>query len=1363
MNYRCISVFFFILTVVDGVSALTLPPTASEPANALQFQGGAQKALVDDESAFDFAGAFTLEAWIKIDAFDSQWQAILTKGDAWGITRNKNSGSLAFRTKSGNKVDDLTGTVSVNDGNWHHVAAVYDGNEKHLYIDGQLDVAETWAKTLVINNIPLTLANNEEDTGVGFKGCVDAVRVWSDARSASEIGAHFGRNLQGDEPGLLALWRFSEGSGTSLADSSLNSHSAVLENTTDGNWVNGLALDAAPPIATISNGAVRFDGSAAQLARTKSEDETDFDLPAASSLTLEAWVNLAGDGLTEQSIVSKGGIWRLALSANERKLILATSDGNQTHVLEGDLSIAPNRWTHVAGVLDAAADEKRLYVDGVLEKQGSFNGALGFNDANVLVGGNEEMASSALAASVDMARVWQSARTQQELSEAMFQNLTGNESGLLMDWRFNEPSGSDVVDESAAQHHGELVGATDANRVLGLAIGPPPPPTAIVANGASSFNGTTRVIINQGATADPNNPSAATFDLNGPITIESWVNVAAFDQPWQPIVTKGNAWGITRYAETNKVAFRTGLGFGPLDLASSRELELNRWYHLAAVFDGQQKRLYIDGTLEASQPFTGPLLQNGSKISLGGNEEDASQGFNGRLDDTRIWAIARSEQEIAALVDHDLRGAETGLLADWRFNESSGTAVVDWSVNGFSGTASSALGQVNGLSFLAPIDGEYAMRFDANASQHIQLNGSSGLQANEGLTLETWVLFQKSPANNSEAALLSKGSGAWGLYLNSAGQVRFHTGGISDANLLSSALSPNTWHHVAATWNKALGRKVVYVDGSPVAEDTGLSGNLANSSHNVLMAAQPGGSVSQFYDGILDEVRIWSRERSASEINENSLRHLNGNEPGLYGAWQFSKGSGNTAVNETPNGSAGSLQGGMDSRNRVDGLLIAQAASPQYAISFNGTQTQSISISHSAALQFTGSLTIEAWVKPSGNGVRTIVMKGSNGYGLALGDIDADNQAPLLYTIDGTLTNALRSQLTVENGRWQHVAVVVDGIEGTTTFFVDGRADTPLSSAVISNNTSALSIGRRGGSNDRYYWGELDEVRLWGSARNELQVQFFAFRELDSLGGLNAYYPFNDGRGLTLTDVISGNNGTLTNLADADWIQGHEWGAAELPSGLNFAVNPNAAGLWIGNVLLNRVTEVQKAVGGQPASPSTTAEGMIMRILLHVDGQGNVRMLKDVIAMRTRESAPGANDSVGVLVTNPLRIPEFEGVLLKQGKRVGVRYGTAAYDFNGNELPILGGLGDGLACAGAITLDQEHPTNPYRHKYHPDHGVGFDIVREFQMHFQAGDSGDRLTGSYSEAITGLHKIPITMSGSIHLERISTTPLLNNEL
>jgi len=108
-----------------------------------------------------------------------------------------------------------------------------------------------------------------------------------------------------------------------------------------------------------------------------------------------------------------------------------------------------------------------------------------------------------------------------------------------------------------------------------------------------------------------------------------------------------------------------------------------------------------------------------------------------------------------------------------------------------------------------------------------------------------------------------------------------------------------------------------------------------------------------------------------------------------------------------------------------------------------------------------------------------------------------------------------------------------------------------------------------------------------------------------------------------------------------------------------------------------------------------------------------------------------------------------------------------------NEAPLSGQLAAGGVVTGRLYLGASHPTNPFRHRRHPDHTLGFTITR--QLTFQVSTNGfekvgfgvERLSGVYKEEISGLHKplgpdqnIGLRTEGTFTLNRVSLVDKLN---
>ena len=86
-------------------------------------------------------------------------------------------------------------------------------------------------------------------------------------------------------------------------------------------------------------------------------------------------------------------------------------------------------------------------------------------------------------------------------------------------------------------------------------------------------------------------------------------------------------------------------------IASSGDLVDNVWYHVAAVYDGAEMLLYLDGQVVGSAAKTGELTTNAAvDVWIGGNPPGATdRPWEGAIDDVRIYDRALTAEEIAAL------------------------------------------------------------------------------------------------------------------------------------------------------------------------------------------------------------------------------------------------------------------------------------------------------------------------------------------------------------------------------------------------------------------------------------------------------------------------------------------------------------------------------------------------------------------------------------------------------------------------------------------------------------------------------------------------------------------------------------------
>lgn len=185
----------------------------------------------------------------------------------------------------------------------------------------------------------------------------------------------------------------------------------------------------------------------------------------------------------------------------------------------------------------------------------------------------------------------------------------------------------------------------------------------------------------------------------------------------------------------------------------------------------------------------------------------------------------------------------------------------------------------NGAGFTPGGEVGSAFAFDG-VDDSVKVPASSRLDvgAGGGFTVEAWV-----NTSNVEAwqPLVEWNNGiAYGvhLWLNVDVDGLTGSGGVY-ANIVgadgaehrlgsgAARLQPNTFHHVALTFDKETGATQLYLDGVPTGKPRIFAGITPQTSHNLYLGRRPGGGypVTQF-SGVLDEVTIYDRALSQSEI-----------------------------------------------------------------------------------------------------------------------------------------------------------------------------------------------------------------------------------------------------------------------------------------------------------------------------------------------------------------------------------------------------------------------------------------------------------------------------------------------------------------
>jgi hypothetical protein len=196
-------------------------------------------AIPDTNGDFDFDTAFTVESWVKPLTFSGsgQYKAIVRgahveppapPSGGWVMFQSYldySSWGLSVCVPGCEAAVSGPGNLVLNE--WQHLAGVYNGTFITIYRNGTL--VSTYSYSGNVSDL---------DYGViiglwveSFNGLIDEVRIWNISRTQAEIQADMNHILSGNETGLVGYWRFDEGIGQTVSDSTSHNNNGRLGST----------------------------------------------------------------------------------------------------------------------------------------------------------------------------------------------------------------------------------------------------------------------------------------------------------------------------------------------------------------------------------------------------------------------------------------------------------------------------------------------------------------------------------------------------------------------------------------------------------------------------------------------------------------------------------------------------------------------------------------------------------------------------------------------------------------------------------------------------------------------------------------------------------------------------------------------------------------------------------------------------------------------------------------------------------------------------------------------------------------------------------------------------------------------------
>ncbi len=229
---------------------------------ALSFDGVDDYVDCGTNPELNITGDITIELWIYLQGpftiferlVEKDWATSYFFGGKYGLN------GLAFcmdaNNNSANVVETANNVLLQNV--WTHVAASWDGSTMRIYINGEEVASKPWTVTVDGSSNSTKLGKFYGPDNNFFRGYMDEVRIWSEARSVDQLRDNMYKVLDNpvSEPNLVAYYTFSEGSGQTTNDDSQYTNTGILGGTTDPEttdpvWVNSTAP---VPFYTVNNG-----------------------------------------------------------------------------------------------------------------------------------------------------------------------------------------------------------------------------------------------------------------------------------------------------------------------------------------------------------------------------------------------------------------------------------------------------------------------------------------------------------------------------------------------------------------------------------------------------------------------------------------------------------------------------------------------------------------------------------------------------------------------------------------------------------------------------------------------------------------------------------------------------------------------------------------------------------------------------------------------------------------------------------------------------------------------------------------------------------------------------------------------------
>lgn len=523
---------------------------------------------------------------------------------------------------------------------------------------------------------------------------------------------------------------------------------------------------------------------------------------------------------------------------------------------------------------------------------------------------------------IDDFKVWEYARTQQEINESMFRPELSGTYGSLILCDFNGVDTTFVIDHSGKQNNGDPGGV---HSLRGRAIPGFRYCSPVVENSENHslvFNGERSVF-----------STLRKKDYQNEITISGWVNINQLPSETEMKKTWLMA-ELSDYKGTFPCMFgiyidqkEQKIGAGSVQLVTGisntvkidRSIPLNEWIHFSATYDGRILSVYCNGDLVDSTNILGLLCAGGQANTIFGCDVqrrpsgslmyEANSGFIARLDDVRVWSASLSGEEVIRSMNACFNLIDKTQVAVYDFDDKGLFAVRNKTSGVRDGYFTSQMGdyEIRSYSIEAYGDGITGSCVDdlpvITPSAALQLDGkddyvqfTNSVDSEKPYTIEIWY-NAKSDGTDAAHVIVScrEDSTDQLLITQSTNDIHFYHG---KTNILTAqnVAYRDTAIHIAASFDGS--KMKLYINGIDQGTQTVSSSRPSGELRLFLGKKADGRGTSHGHtaNGMVDNLRVWDRVLEHEEIVSNAYTCYLGNETGLIALYDFDKNFGASVI-----------------------------------------------------------------------------------------------------------------------------------------------------------------------------------------------------------------------------------------------------------------------------------------------------------------------------------------------------------------------------------------------------------------------------------------------------------------------------------